>query len=142
MSKTTDIVSIFSTKSAADAAKPNADEIGKKKLYCVTLPSPEALAAHIKLHGQEAWLWSDGYAPSAYQVLRIAGGSVGTAPASKVGKAELEAAQKAKEEAEAKAKAHEDKIATLMAKMAEYEAKIASGNGSTHEPTPAKKGRS
>lgn len=136
----------FQTRDAAETTgKPSADDIGKKKLYCVSLPTPEAYAAFVKTHGTTMWMWTDGYASSAYTAVRYAGGEVSVAPKDRVAvtqaiaaeKAAREAAEEAARKAAADAESTRQMMARMQAEMEAMKASIAAQAAANGEPTTA-----
>lgn len=103
---------LTATFTSADAAKTahaeliKADPTSKKKLYSVTLPSVEAYANFLKTQGASTFYMStDGYASTAYTILRYFGGEVSVGEKASGASAAIAAANAAKEAAEAAARA-------------------------------------
>lgn len=138
------LTATFTTAAAAIEAVKGQD-IGKKKLYAVTLPSIEAYKAFLDAQkAQTFYMHTDGYASTAYTILRYLGGEVsvgeksgGSAVAIAAANAAKEAAEEAARKAAAEAESTKQLLAALQKQMEELRAAQAANNGPNPEPTTA-----
>lgn len=124
------LTATFTTLESAKQAHAEimkAEPTSKKKIFAVTLPTPEQYAAFYNVAKSDTlWMACNGYADAAYQVIRHAGGEVSTGEKATGGKAALLAANAAKEAAEeaarraaAEAESTKQLLASLQKQMEE-----------------------